>query len=118
MIIMNRIRKNKYYKRFQMITHLPFFRQYLQWSYSQGIKDGEKLGKKIDITKNNFSCLLCGASGEITAEEFIKYVLGQNKKAKITIIDMGDEQVTAIQKLVKDKYTNYTIHVKQANALH
>lgn len=108
---------NNYYQRFQIITHLFFFRWYLQWAYKQGIDDAKKLEANTFFTEKNFSCLLCGVSGEITAEEFIKFVITKNPKAQITIIDMGEKQITSIKKLVVKRYKKYSINIKQINAL-
>jgi len=94
-----------------------FFRPYLRWAYKRGIKDVEMLSVKPNFTKNTFSCLLCGVAGEVTAEEFIKFVFSKNPKAQITIIDMGTEQIAAVKKIVDEKYKNYAIKIKQMNAL-
>lgn len=106
-----------YYHRFQLITSLFFFRAYLQWAYAQGIRDAYSLGVPVKLEKKSFSCLLCGVSGEITAKEFIQFVFSKNKYAHITIIDMGTQQVSAIKKLVQEKYADKHISVRKINAL-
>lgn len=106
-----------YYRRFQLITHLFFFRSLIRSAYARGVGDLARLGVTPKFTRSDFACLLCGVSGEITAEEFIEFVLAKNQKAKITIIDYGEEQVAAVQKLVSAKYADRDIAVMQLNAL-
>ena len=67
--------------------------------------------------RKNTTCLLCGVSGEITANEFIKFVLKNNYDCRIIIIDLGQEQIESVKRLVKEKYPGANIFVKQANAL-
>jgi SAM-dependent methyltransferase len=108
---------DKIYNLFQVVSHNPLFHYYLRWAYSQGIKDIVKTGNKIDFLKKNFTVLQCGTSGEITSEEFIKFVLRKNKKAKIYILDIGQRQIKAINNLVRTKYRNYNIKTLKINAL-
>jgi len=83
---------NNFYKKFKFFSHLPFWRLYLSRVYSKALVDATSLGVSSLERGENFTCLLCGVSGEITADEFIKFVLGKNPKSKIIIIDIGDEQ--------------------------
>lgn len=106
-----------YYRRFELITHLFFFRSLIRTGYTRGVGDLAKLGVNVDFTKPGFSCLLCGVSGEITAEEFIEFVFAKNKDARIVIIDYGKDQVEAVKKLVRGRYAGANITVKQMNAL-
>lgn len=106
-----------YYKRFGVVLRSPFFHVYLRWSYSQGLKDVEMLGIQQNFNKIGFSCLLSGCGNEQTADTFIQYVIQRNKNAKIYIIDLGDEQIQAIRKLVALKYNDLNIEVHKINAL-
>lgn len=106
-----------YYRSFQIVTRFPLWRGYLRWAYSQCIKDLMALNYSPDFTRKNFTCLLCGVSGEVTANEFISFVLRRNSNANIIIIDYGKPQIEAIEKLVKRKYHNANIQVRRANAL-
>lgn len=106
-----------YYKRFGIVLRNPLFPVYLRWAYSQGLKDVEMLGIQPDFNKVGFSCLLSGCGNEQTADTFIQFVIQRNKTAKIYIIDLGDEQIQAIRKLVALKYNDLNIEVHQINAL-
>ncbi len=106
-----------YYKRFQLVTHFFLWPRLLAWFYRKGMDDVKSLGLKPDFNKEDFSCLLCGVSGEITAEVFINFVISKNKQANIIIIDLGEEQVAAVQSLVNRKYKDHNISVKQMNVL-
>lgn len=106
-----------FYSDFQIITHFPLWRHYLRWCYKKTISDSQKLKVKSINNRLNPSCLLCGASGEITADEFIKFALVQNTKSNIKIIDIGEKQIDMISKLVLDKYPKEYITVQKANAL-
>lgn len=105
-----------YYKQFEILSHSFFWRPYLRWAYKKAFDDAKSLGLTID-RKKDFSCLLCGVSGEITAEEFIKFVHNKSKDAKITIIDFGEEQIKAIEELVESKFKNSDIKVLRMNAM-
>jgi predicted SAM-dependent methyltransferase len=54
---------------------------------------------------------------EVTADEYIGFVLRKNPDARIWIIDLGEEQIIAVKKMVKSKYKGEDIIVKQVNAL-
>lgn len=75
------------------------------------------LGLQPDFDKKDFSCLLSGCGNEQTADTFIQFVTRRNKNAKIYIIDLGDEQIKAIQKLVAFKCKDYNVEIHQINAL-
>jgi len=106
-----------YYKRFKIIIATPFFQQYLRWSYHKGIKNLESLDYSPNFSKKVFTVLLCGVGNEGTANQFIKFVIKRNPKAKFIIIDLGKEQIEAVNKLVKKKYPDLNITTKQMNAL-
>ncbi len=106
-----------YYHRFKIIIGTPLWRQYLRWAYRTCIKDFKRLNFTPNFKKDQFTCLLCGCGNETTADEFIKFVTKRNPRAKIIIIDLADEQVNAIRKLVNDSYCSLDIRIKQINAL-
>jgi len=106
-----------FYRKFQTISKFPLWPNYLRWVYKKTIDDPVSLGIKPISKRKEFSCLLCGVSGEITAEEYIKFVLKINSEAKIMIIDIGEDQTGSVQKLVKEKFPKANIIVKRANAL-
>ncbi len=106
-----------FYKKFKIVSKFPLWPSYLKRVYEKTITDSIDL-VVIPINKRkNFTCLLCGVSGEITAYEFIKFVLSNNPESKIIIIDLGEEQIQSVKKLVKEKFSDINIDVKQANAL-
>lgn len=106
-----------YYKNFGIVLANPLFRIYIRWAYSTCVKDLEKLGFESNFSKKDFTALLCGVGNENTADEFIKFIINRNPGAKIIIIDIASEQIDAINRLVKDKYSNFNIKVKQIDAL-
>jgi len=106
-----------FYKKFQIISKFPLWPNYLRWVYEKTLSDAETLGANPIHKRRNFICLLCGVSGEITANEFIKFTLKKNPKSEIIIIDLGKEQIESVRKLVKEKFSHADIEVKQANAL-
>lgn len=106
-----------YYKNFKIVIGTPLWRIYLRWVYSQSIEDFKKLEFSPNFEKKDFSCLLCGVGNEVTADEFISFVLAKNDQAKIWIIDLGSEQIDAVSKLVSKKYPKKDINIKQINAL-
>lgn len=106
-----------YYHRFKIVIGAPIFRIYLRWAYGRCIDDLKHLNFIQNFKKQNFTALLCGVGNENTADVFIRFVLDRSPKAKIFIIDLGKEQVAAVKKLVKDKYSGHQIFVKQMDAL-
>ena len=106
-----------YYKRFGVVLRNPLFSVYLRWAYEQGLRDVESLGIQPNFNKMGFSCLLSGCGNEQTADTFIQFMIQRNKNAKIYIIDLGDEQIQAIQKLVALKYNDFSIEVHKLTAL-
>src|SRR3989344_3017689 len=106
-----------YYRRFRIVLENPLFQMYLRKEYVRGINDLKKLNFKPELGKKGFTCLLCGVGNEATADQFIEFVLQRNPEAKIVIIDLGEEQVSAVSKLVKDKYSDSKILIKRINAL-
>lgn len=106
-----------YYHRFKIIIGSHVWRFYLRWAYRKCIEDFSKLDFRADFNKQDFTALLCGVGNETTADEFIKFVIAKNKKARIIIIDIGAEQIRAVLKLVQSKYPSLNVDIKQINAL-
>lgn len=106
-----------FYRKFEIISKLPFWPSYLRWVYGKSIQDASSSGVPTIRDREEMACLLCGVSGEITANEFIKFSLKNNSGCKIIIIDLGQEQIESVKKLVKEKFPGADIHIKQANAL-
>lgn len=106
-----------YYKNFGLILGNPVWRLYLRWRYKQSINDFSQLKFQPDFSKPNFTCLLCGVGNEVTAEEFIKFTLNKNKSPIILIIDLGKEQIDAVQKTVDKNFPDFNIALKQIDAL-
>jgi hypothetical protein len=106
-----------YYKKFKLISRTFFWRGYLRWAYQKCIDDLARLGRTANFQTGSFTTLLCGVSGEITADEYIYFVLKRNPKAKIVIIDYADEQIGAIRNLVEQKYPHANITIEKADAL-
>lgn len=106
-----------YYHKFKIVIGTPLWRVYLRWAYRKCIDDLTRLDFSPDFTKEGFSCLLCGVGNETTADEFINFTLQKNSHPNIYIIDLGDDQVKAVNKLVRQKYSHKNITVKKINAL-
>ena len=106
-----------YYKNFKIVLSSRIFQNYLLWAYRKGIEDLAKLNFHPNFSKADFAVLLCGVGYEGTADLFIKFVTQRNPKAKIWIVDLGEEQIAAVDKLVKEKYLDLDITVKRINAL-
>ncbi len=106
-----------YYRNFRLVIGSPLWRLYLRWAYRKCIDDFKYLDFIPDFKNKTFTCLLCGVGNEVTADEFIKFALLKNKKAKIIIIDLGKEQIQAVRKLIQKKHSTINIKVKQMNAL-
>ncbi|MBI4225900.1 hypothetical protein HY612_02195 [Candidatus Roizmanbacteria bacterium] len=111
------INQTLYYRRFKIIIGSPLWRIYLKRAYRKCIEGLRQLNFVPDFNKKDFTCLLSGAGNETTADEFIKFVIARNRKAGIIIIDIGDEQIEAVKRLVQNKYQSLNIKVKQINAL-
>lgn len=106
-----------YYSKAKFFLGNPLWRIYLRRIYKTSIQDFAKLRFTPNFKGPNFTCLLCGVGNEATADEFIRFVLSRNKLAAIWIIDLGKEQVQAVQDMVKAKYHSQNIQVHQLNAL-
>lgn len=106
-----------FYKRFGVITKLPFWRHYLHVSHVRGFEDAKKLGIKPKIKNSRFTALQSGTAGEITTDEFLKTVYRNDKNAKAIIIDLGEKQISSVKKLVHENYPDKHIEVRQVNAL-
>lgn len=106
-----------FYKKFKLITSFPLWPLYLRWVYRKAVQDSSDLGIISIIKRKRPTILLCGVSGEITANEFIKFVLKNNSDCKIIIIDLGQEQIEGVKRLAKEKFPSANIDIKQANAL-
>src|SRR5260370_22635612 len=100
---------NNYYNRFKLVTKIFPWRYWIRWAYGQCIKDLKILNSNLDYKKKDFTCLLCGVSGEVTADEFIMLALSKNPHIKIKIIDYAEEQVNAVKVLVQNKYKDIDI---------
>jgi len=106
-----------YYKNFSLILGNPQWRLYLRWRYGRSMTDFSKLLFKPNFDKKDFTCLLCGVGNEVTAEEYIKFVLKRNSNPTIWIIDLGNEQIDAVRTMVNEKFSNLKINLKQIDAL-
>lgn len=106
-----------YYKNFGLILGNPLWRVYLRWRYKKSIEDFSKLNFTPNFKKKDFTCLLCGVGNEVTAEEFIKFVIKRNLDPNIWMIDLGKEQIDAVKQMVIRKFPNLNIKVNQINAL-
>lgn len=106
-----------YYKNFGLILGNPLWRVYLRWRYKKSIEDFSKLNFSPNFKKKDFACLLCGVGNEVTAEEFIKFVIKRNSDPNIWMIDLGKEQIDAVKQMVIRKFPNLNIKVKQIDAL-
>lgn len=106
-----------YYRSFKKVFNNPLWNIYLRWAYTRCVEDLKKVGFQPDFRKKDFACLLCGVAMERTAYEFIKFVIARNPEAKIWIIDLGEEQVAAVERLVVEKYRNVDVIVRRINAL-
>jgi len=107
-----------FYRKFQIVSKLPLWTSYLHRVYRDAIQDATKLKAQDALSdKPNFTCLLCGVSGEITAREYLNFVLEIKPKCKIIVIDLGQDQVNSVRQMVKREFPKANIEVKQANAL-
>ncbi len=106
-----------YYKNFGIVIGSSPWRLYLRWRYQKSVDDFKKLDFQPDFLKKTFTVLLCGVGNEVTAEEFIKFVLEKNSNANFWIIDLGKEQVEAVKKMIRQKFPSLNIRVTQINAL-
>src|SRR3989304_1548073 len=85
-----------FYKKFSSITRWKLWHQYLEFVYKRTIIDAIHMNIAPISERKKPMCLLCGASGEVTAEEFIEFTLRSNNKSKILIIDIGSPQISII----------------------
>ena len=106
-----------YYKNFKIVIGTSLWRLYFRWAYKKCIADFNKLNFFPNFTAPDFTCLLCGVGNEVTAEEFIKFVLKRNQRPNIWMIDLGKEQIDAIKKMIDRKFPNLNINLKQIDAL-
>ncbi len=106
-----------YYKKFRIVIGTPLWRIYLRWAYKTCISDFRKLNFVPNFSKQEFTCLLCGVGNEVTADEFIRFVLERNKNPHIWIIDLGNEQLSAVRHMIEKKYPSVNITIKEINAL-
>jgi ubiquinone/menaquinone biosynthesis C-methylase UbiE len=108
---------NNFYRKFKVVSHFPFWSSYLNWVYTKAFTDVQHLTNESIDKRDSFKCLLCGVSGEVTANAYLNFIINRNPKANITIIDLGHEQVKNVKELVETKYPKNNIIVKEANAL-
>jgi len=106
-----------FYKKFQIVSKFPLWPSYLRQVYKKAIVDALALGIGSLQNRASFTCLLCGVSGEITANEFIKFALKLHPKCKIMVIDLGEPQVNSVKQLVAEKFSEADIEIRRANAL-
>lgn len=102
-----------FYQKARPLLDLFFWRWYLRWVYKRALKDGRKMGIKFPI----HSCFLCGVAGQVTADEYLRKALSIGKETEVLIIDLGEAQVESVKQLVGERYKDYRIFVRQANAL-
>lgn len=106
-----------YYTEWGKVIGTPHFQKFLRKNYELGLADLKSLGHKSPFTKSVVHCLLCGVGNAATAKTFITFVIEQNPQAKITIIDLGEEQFHHVRALVTSEFPNPDITVKQMDAL-
>lgn len=106
-----------FYQRFQIVSRFPLWGNYLRKVYDDAIHDALKLNPQCNFHRSEFTCLLCGVSGEITAREFIKFVLKINPAGRIIIIDIGQNQIKSVRRLVKEEFFGEKICIRRTNAL-
>lgn len=106
-----------YYRNFRIVIGNPLWRLYLRWRYNKSIEDLDGLKFKPNFSNKTFTVLLCGVGNEVTAEEFIRFVLKRNENAAFWIIDLGDEQIDAVNKMVHQQFPSQNIQIKKINAL-
>lgn len=95
-----------YYKNFGWVLRNPIFRTYSRWAYRKGAEDLKKLDRVPYFEREVFSCLLCGVGNESTPFEFISFVRQRNVAAVIWIIDLGEEQIRGVRRMVSEKFSN------------
>jgi predicted SAM-dependent methyltransferase len=106
-----------YYSRWGFVIGSSWFQKYLRTAYERGENDLKFLSKKSPFSKPNFSCLLCGVGNKETARSFIQFAMSKNFRAKISIIDLGEEQIERVREMVKMDFPNGDITVKRMDAL-
>lgn len=106
-----------YYINFKIIIGNPLFYLYLKWAYKKGVDDLKYFGVTAQFKKKNFFCLLCGVGNESTADLFIQFITIRNPNPTIYIIDIAEEQITAVKKMVNKKYSGFNINIIQTDAL-
>lgn len=106
-----------YYSRWSLVIGTSLFQNFLKSSYALGVSDLDKLHKKAHFSDPNFTCMLCGVGNAATANSFIQFALSRNPKSHIVIIDLGEEQITEVKKLVQRNYSQSNITIRQMNAL-
>ena len=107
--ILLRQMKTSYYKRMQFFTSNPLWRRYLSWAYQCCVDDLKKIGYQPDFTKDNFTALLSGTSGETTSMQFAKFVFDKNPNAKIIILDIVPEQLERSRAVLSINYPDKNI---------
>ena len=68
-----------YYRNFKIIIGTPLWRYFFRQEYKKCVDNLKKLNLSPDFYKNSFTALLCGVGNEVTADEFIKFILAKNK---------------------------------------
>src|SRR3989338_9463761 len=90
----------RYYKRIRFLMHNPLWGFYLGWAYKKGFEDLKKEGFKPDFSSKKFTALLCGTAGSTTSKTFAKYIFSKNPKAKLIILDLGEDQIRDSEKVL------------------
>jgi SAM-dependent methyltransferase len=108
---------DNFYNKFKIVSNFPLWKIYLRWVYNKTISDATKLNAPTVKQRGKPNCLLCGVSGEITAKEYIDFVLRSNKNADITIIDIGENQINSVKKIVEETFPESKILIKRADAV-
>jgi len=73
------------------------------------VDDLKKIGYQPDFTKDNFTALLSGTSGETTSMQFAKFVFDKNPNAKIIILDIVPEQLERSRAVLSINYPDKNI---------
>lgn len=106
-----------YYSKWGTIIGSPIFQRFLRRNYELGVSDLALFNKSLSFKRSNFTCLLCGVGNKETARTFIQFVTHRNSQAKIIIIDLGEEQIQEVNKLVRQSFSQYQIEIKRMDAL-
>jgi len=99
----------KYYSRFKIVSHNLFWKIYLRWAYKKCIEDLKKVSHDFNFSKKDFTALLCGTSGDVTSQEFVKFVFSKNPNAEVRILDVSLTQLEKSKEVLSEKFLNAKI---------